>query len=198
MSEKGWFAYGPEGAEPRREQAVTRVWLEPDEYAGPFRCEHGILSGGFAELHRGLGLSGDLFDDVMAWNEAEESTEPRAHFAQQQELLRRLGDEVHEDIEVPAPRAEPPVPVELGRLNVAGDELVLWDAAAVESGLPTRLPPVLRDLADRVVAWMAEAWRYDESTGDNDAASWAWQDEGDLIARELQAALGDDYRVVAC
>lgn len=89
------------------------------------------------------------------------------------------------------------MPVTLGRLNVDGGELVLWDVAAVESGLATRLPLVSQDLAERVVAWVAEAWRHDESTGDNDAAIWEWQDEGDLIARELQAALGDDYRVVA-
>lgn len=210
-SDFGWFAYPPNGAnipETETDDAPIRfVTLRADEYAGPFRGDHMSLGDDFDELHRWLGISRPLYDDVMAWNDEYvrlDGTKPddwkRPHFDVQQELLRRLAVEVHQGIEVQRARAEPPVEVSLLRLNQTASDssrLVLWDASSVERDEATVLPPLPSALVARILNWVGEAWKYDHSTGDIDAEIWAWQDEGDALSRELQAVLGDDYEVKA-
>lgn len=204
----GWCAYAPEGARDVDDEdpVVCRVELREDEYAGPFWDDEGSLSDDFEELHRWLGISRELFDDAMVWNDefALLRSKPtddwkRQHFATQQELLRRLGQEVRPGIEVDSPRAEPPMLVQLSRLNVDADSahLVLWDAEAIETGRAKVLPPIPEALTRRALTWIADTGKYEEATPENSAAIFAWEDEGSAIARELQQILGDDYRVDA-
>ena len=105
----GWFAYAPLGAQPPDDEdpVIRTVRLRAHEHAGPFWDDEGHLSDDFDELHRWIGISRELFDDAMAWNEelASLRSEPtddwkRHHSAERQELLRRLGHEVHPGIEV--------------------------------------------------------------------------------------------------
>lgn len=105
----GWFAYAPPGAQPHDDEdpVVRTVQLREHEHAGPFWDDEGHLSDDFDELHRWIGISRELFDDAMAWNDelASLRSEPtddwkRHHSAERQELLRRLGHEVHPSIEI--------------------------------------------------------------------------------------------------
>lgn len=204
----GWFVHPPEGAQyvDDEEPVIRKVRLREHESAGPFWDDEGHLSDDFDELHRWLGISRQLFDDAMAWNDEfasrrSKQTEnwKRMHFARQQELLRRLGQEVHPGIEVDSPRTEPPTLVRLSRLNVDADsaQLVLWDEEAIEAGRAKALPPTPEALTRRALVWVADAGKYDEATSENSAAIFAWEDEGSAIARKLQQILGDNYRVLA-
>lgn len=204
----GWFAFAPQGAADldNEDPVIRTVSLRADEYAGPFWDDEGHLSDDFDELHRWLGISRQLFDDAMAWNEELASlrnkpTEDwkRHHLARQQELLRRLGEEVHSGIEVESPRSQPPLLIELSRLNVDAEtgHLVSWDEEATTTGQAKVLPPTPDALTKRVLAWIADASKYEEATDDNNSAIFAWEDEGSAIARELGQHLGEDYRVVA-
>ncbi|GAA4712156.1 hypothetical protein [Nocardioides conyzicola] len=206
--EFGWFAFAPEGAADldNEDPVIRNVSLRAHEHAGPFWDDEGHLSDDFDELRRWLGISRQLFDDAMAWNEelASPQSEPpedwkRRHFARQQELLRRLGEEVHPGIEVEPPRSQPPLLIQLSRLIMDAEtgHLVSWDEEATTTGQAKVLPPTPEALTKRVLAWIADAGKYEEATDDNTAAIFAWEDEGSAIARELGRALGEDYRVVA-
>lgn len=105
----GWFSFAPVGPRaPDDEDPVVRVVrLREHEHAGPFWDDEGHLSDDFDELHRWIGISRGLFDDAVAWNEelASQQGEPSAawtqqHLTRREELLRRLGQEVHPGIEV--------------------------------------------------------------------------------------------------
>lgn len=207
-SEYGWFAY-PSGTEhvedAQGDLVIRRVDLEQDDYGGPFWSDAGHIGEDFEYLHRVLGISRELYHDAMAWNYGDpygtrESSDVSARddFKQQQELIRRLGEEVHPGIHVDPPRAAPPIPVSLMRLNGDVDgsaRLLLWDEAAVESGRVTLLPDTPQELNARLLAWVAEAWKYDHGTDENRDQLFAWQDEGSALAQELQAAIGPGYRV---
>jgi len=177
----GWSAHPRGGSgDDYVEPPVRDVHLRVHEYGGPFWYSEGGLGDDFDDLHEDLGISRGLYDDVMAWHSAalEAGAESAAVFAAQQELLRRLAAEVGPEIAVPAPRSAPPTTVSL-----LDDDI---------SGLP-----VEASLEERVKAWKAQANTYAHATGDNDAEVWAWQDAGDLLAREVAAALGGDYTVTA-
>jgi len=204
----GWFTYevaDGQDIEEEEDPVVGRVELRNDEYAGPFWDDEEHLSEEFQELHRWLGISRELFDDVMTWNDEfvalrNPPTEQwkRSHFVRQQELLRRLAQEVRPGIEVDAPRAEPPSRVMLRSLNVdteSGSRLVVWSEEAIQSGQPRTLPPVPEDLVRRVESWVAEAWKYEHGTPENSDELFAWEDDGSAIARDLQEALGREYEV---
>lgn len=75
--------------------------------------------------------------------------------------------------------------------------LVSWDEQATTTGQATVLPPTPDALTKRVLAWIADASKYEEATDDNNAAIFAWEDEGSAIVRELSRTLGEGYRVVA-
>lgn len=182
---------------------VSGVDLRPDEYAGPFWEIGGSLGDDFDELHRWIGISRTLFDDVMAWNEDVSGTpgHPPADdalglFTRQQDLLRRLAAEVHPGIVVTAPRGAPATQVALSRLRY--DERarrLVVDATA--DGPAHVLPPVPTGLVVRVRAWLEERTSYATATPENDAAIFAWEDAGAALARELQQVLGDDYELLA-
>lgn len=50
------------------------------------------------------------------------------------------------------------------------------------------------ELTRKVAAWAAEAWKYDHGTVANGAQLFAWEDDGQAIARDLHAVLGPDYQ----
>lgn len=103
-SEYGWFAYpsGTEHVEDAQEDPVIcRVELEQDDYGGPFWSDAGHIGEDFEYLHRVLGISRELYDDAMARNYGDpygtretSDVSERDDFEQQQELIRRLGEEV--------------------------------------------------------------------------------------------------------
>lgn len=201
----GWFAYAPSGdaaAGAAGDPVVTRVDLSPDEYAGPFRDTGGSLGDDFDELHRWTGISRELYDDVMAWNDDVTATpgDPLADdtdglFTRQQDLLRRLGEEVHPGIAVAPPRSVPATQVLLSRLR--DDEQPGRLVVDGGTGGPARvLPPVPVGLVDRVQAWLHR--RASHATArPSDEVIFAWEDEGAALARDLQQTLGDDYEVIA-
>ncbi|GAB2876423.1 hypothetical protein [Nocardioides pacificus] len=190
MSERfGWYAYAPADAADLQDTApdVRCVLLRRETHAGPFWSDEEHLSDDFEELHAWLGISRELYDDAMAWNEdyASLASTPSeawedAHFARAQDLLRRLRAEVPSGIRVPEPRETRPVELRLSDRSL--------DVAIL------RLPP---DLASRLTTWRAEGEAYDHATGQNDAAIFAWEDTGSALAREIQAALRDGYVVSA-
>ncbi|WP_248580741.1 GNAT family N-acetyltransferase [Nocardioides sp. InS609-2] len=202
----GWYAVAPHGS--RRqvlhtvEEPLRELGLMADEYTGPFRSDDGALGDDFDEVHRVTGISRELFDDVMAWNDEVTGVGHRptgALFVRQQNLLRRLGEEVHPGIAVDSPQREPPVVVVLSSLNVdpdQSDRLVLWDEAALESGRAIPLPLISAALTGRITSWVADAWKYDHGTPQNNAALFEWQDEGSALGRELQEALGAGFHVL--
>ena len=208
----GWYSHTPSwavtrghGTEPE-EPPVRWVDLRSNEIAGPFWEEEGALGDEYDDLQRMLGISRELIDDAFAWNEracARPCDATPGHdrdlWHQQQALLRRLDLEVRPGIVVRAARSEPPTQVQLSRLNTdaAGSGLVLWDAAAVETGRPTPLPAVPEALARRIVAWVAEGWKFDHTTPQSNEAALAWQHVGSSLARDLRPVLGDDYEVVS-
>ncbi len=75
----GWFAYAPPGAQPHDDEdpVVRTVQLRAHEHAGPFWDDEGHLSDDFDELHRWIGISRELFDDAMAWNDELASLRPK-------------------------------------------------------------------------------------------------------------------------
>lgn len=84
--------------------------LQLDEYGGPFWDDEGHVSDDFDDVHRWLGITRELYDDVMAWNdefaalwgELPEERKRQA-LARQQKLVRLLRQQVHAGIEVAAP-----------------------------------------------------------------------------------------------
>ncbi|MDN4161092.1 hypothetical protein [Nocardioides abyssi] len=175
----GWFAYAPKGMPDDFENPPVRdVYLRADEYGGPYWSTDGALGPDYEDVHHDLGISRSLHDDVTAWNDAAlaPNADADAIFARQQDLLRRLTEEVRAGIEVPAPRSAPP-------LRVA-----LLDHDFAAEALP-------EPLAFEVLAWRADAPKYAYATGDNDAEIWAWQDLGAALAARVGAVLGDDYAV---
>lgn len=105
----GWFAYLPPGVRDVDDEdtAIRRVTLRAHEHAGPFWDDEEHLSDDYDELHRWLGISRELYEDAMAWNEESVASITcntaqwqRSHFQRKQELLRRLGKEIKPGIEV--------------------------------------------------------------------------------------------------
>lgn len=144
----------------------------------PFWTSVFALGDDFDELHDILGLSRVLYDEVMAWHARSlaADADPDASFRDEQDLLRRLADEVGPDIAVPAPRAERPEAVFLARGDV------------------DRLPPS-PELRDAVTTWRAQGAGLEHATGDNDAAIFAWEDSGVALARDVAEQLGPSYVV---
>ncbi|GAA0980935.1 hypothetical protein ENKNEFLB_03964 [Nocardioides aquaticus] len=171
---------------------VRWIGLRPDAYAGPFREKDGVLGDDVDDLHRWTGISRELYDEVMAWNEAHaclrgapsEAWRDR-HHDWQQRLLSRMREEVHPGIEVQAPQAERPTEVSLTGLrpeDVRGRRVL--DAL----GAP---------LAGRVVAWVERGVLLWDADRTDDVAVHDWEDAGAALAREVQEALGPGYEVVA-
>ena len=99
----GWFSYTPcEDADlDYGETRVDYVQLRVMEHAGPFWARDECLSEDFDELHAGLGISRELYDDIMEWHVS--SRVPTSeHIARGEALTMRLAREV--DVEVGAVR----------------------------------------------------------------------------------------------
>ncbi|GEP34726.1 hypothetical protein NSZ01_24940 [Nocardioides szechwanensis] len=177
----GWFAYPRAGSDDRYvDPPVRDVHLRVDEYGGPFWYSEGCLGDDFDELHEDIGISRGLYDEVMAWHSASLAAGARSEalFVVEQGLLRRLAAEVGPAVAVPPARSTPTAAVSL-----LDDDV---NSLPVEAALKAK-----------VTVWKAQVSTYAHATGDNDAEVWAWQDAGDMLAREVAAALGDDYKVRA-
>ena len=199
----GWVATEvPPGTRvlPAVEWPLRELGLQADEYTGPFRTEALRLAEDYDHVHRRTGMSRELFDDVMAWNARSEGLvdverDERARFAEKQQLLRRLRDEVLPGIAVEQPLDDDAVFVGIHALDVEGGRLVhrARDAAAPRE--PVLIPPLPDDLARRLVSWVLAGRAHDY----DDPAQWAeihaHQDQGDRFAGELQAALGTGFHV---
>lgn len=86
------------------------VNLQLDEHGGPFWDEDGPVSDDFDDVHRWLGISRELYDDAMAWNDEFAALwgglpeeRKRQAMARQHKLVRQLRQQVTADIEVVAP-----------------------------------------------------------------------------------------------
>ncbi len=110
----GWFSYEPLDNATRGDDEdpdVQVVRLRAGTHAGPFWDDEGHLSDDYEELRRWIGISRQLFDDVMAWNDdfAANPTVRRdagwsaRHLSARRALTDRLRREVRPGIEVPEP-----------------------------------------------------------------------------------------------
>jgi hypothetical protein len=188
---------------------VSRIDLQADPWAGPFRGDHLVLNGDFAELHSDLGISRELYDDIMAWNEAaaaeshaatseERSRLFAGHFMQKQYLLRRLRAELPPDIEVPEPRSTPPRRLALLRMQRAkGDCQPLWliDEEPDRKQFWRPLDGLPLVLNERVRRWAEAARRQFGHRPDSDEIR-AHQAEGDALTAEVRHELGPDFEVI--
>ncbi|WP_435747035.1 hypothetical protein [Nocardioides sp. SYSU DS0663] len=176
-----WLAYEPRGDDDVVDAPVQDVHLRVNEYGGPFWYSEGCLALDFEEVHRLVGITRSLYDDIIAWHDealVAGENDP-AIYARQQDLLRRLADEVRDDIDVPVPRTSPPSQLSVLRTD------------------PERLRAlgVPAELLSRVEEWRSRAGDHARSNGSNDAAIWAWQDAGVVLAAEISKALGEGYVV---
>ena len=181
--------------------AISRVDRRRDPYLGPF-WEGGVhISDHFEELHRWLGISRDLFDDAVAWNEAY-ATHPgvpdaaweRTHHREAVTLVRRLRAEVRPGIDVAEPRVEVrergPRVLRLSRTRVVAAQAVEVDGWHRRSRGAQTLRRLPADLVRRIGAWQEHAALTEGSEPTR-------EDEGRAIARALEEALGPGYEVRA-
>lgn len=183
---------------------ILWIGLRADPYAGPFRYQGGVVGGDF-DLYDGLGISRELYDEVLAWNEEDASLRGRPsaawkdrHFAWKQGLLVRLREEVHPEIEVEAPQAVRPVEVTLSRLRPGRTEgELILDAGGASSPEDKSVLVVGSALARRVLAWVKDGNRLDATHEASDAELFAWEDAGVELAQQVRDELGSGYAVLA-
>ncbi len=183
---------------------ILWIGLRADPYAGPFRYQGEVVGGDF-DSYDGLGISRDLYDEVLAWNEEDASLRgwPSAawedhRFAWKQRLLVRLRAGVHSEIKVEAPQAVRPVEVTLSRLRPGRTEVELILDAEVESSPDEKSVLVVGSaVATRVLAWVEDGNRLGATRQATDAELFAWEDAGVELAQQVQDELGSGDAVLA-
>jgi hypothetical protein len=92
-SQGGWFAYAPHDSDDAPDTPIEWVELRVIEHAGPFWSQGECLSEDFDELHSDLGISRELYDDIMEWH-ASSRIPTKEHIERGHELTSRLAGEV--------------------------------------------------------------------------------------------------------
>ena len=199
----GWYAYAPYDAEVDEvddDPEISEVWLDHDEYAGPWRSNEGVLGDDYDELHRWLGISRQLYDDVMAWNDEAEGPlghDPAVRLAVVElgrHLRERLRRELPPHIRVREPHERRPTMVYLLLMKVTARGVVAepLDPRSRAARALSRLP---HPLVERLSAWQEEFRSLSGGLPDDDPDVRRWTDGGRAIAAEIEGVVGPDHEV---